>query len=133
MLAHDETGALYVRRGTPLSPLVVGASREGGLRPGTENELWAALSVRVNAIRRHTPDDASLANTLLVSFPGVLGVGVLTRVPQLAASTGCACHAGEHTQNATLLAGALDALVAATPSLTSPGTSSSSTRKGTPG
>lgn len=183
-------GALYVRRGTPLSPLVVGAGQEGGLRPGTENvagivglgaaarlaidhlasdaariaqlrdELWAALSARVDGIRRHTPDDASLANTLLVSFPGVLGADVLTRFPQLAASTGSACHAGEHTPNATLLAmgvapevalgavrlslgrgttrveieaavellaGAHDALVATTPSLTSPSTS-----KGTP-
>ncbi len=30
-------GALYVRQGTPLAPLVVGAGQEGGLRPGTEN------------------------------------------------------------------------------------------------
>jgi cysteine desulfurase len=183
-------GALYIRRGTPLSPLVVGAGQEGGLRPGTENvagivglgaaallamghlasdaariaqlrdELWTALSARVDGIRRHTPDDASLANTLLVTFPGVLGADVLARVPQLAASTGSACHAGEHTPNATLLAmgtspevasgavrlslgrgttraeieaavellaGAHDALVATTPSPTSPSTS-----KGTP-
>jgi cysteine desulfurase len=127
-------GALYVRRGTALSPLVVGAGQEGGLRPGTENvagivglgaaarlaidhldsdaariaqlrdELWAALSARVDGTRRHTPDDACLPNTLLVSFPGVLGADVLARVPQLAASTGPACHAGEHTPNATLLA-----------------------------
>ena len=127
-------GALYVRRGTPLSPLVVGAGQEGGLRPGTENvagivglgaaallamehlttdaariaqlrvELWTAVSARVHGIRRHTPDDASLANTLLVTFPGVLGADVLARVPQLAASTGSACHTGEHTPNATLLA-----------------------------
>ncbi len=127
-------GALYVRRGTPLSPLVLGAGQEGGLRPGTENvagivglgaaarlaidhleadasgiaqlrdELWTALSARVDGIGRHTPDDACLPNTLLVSFPGVLGADVLARVPQIAASTGSACHAGEHTPNATLLA-----------------------------
>ncbi len=127
-------GALYVRRGTPLSPLVVGAGQEGGLRPGTENvagivglgaaarlaldhleadaagiaqlrdELWTALSARVDGTLRHTPDDACLPNTLLVSFPGVLGADVLARVPQIAASTGSACHAGEHTPNATLLA-----------------------------
>ena len=92
-------GALYVRRGTPLSPLVLGAGQEGGLRPGTENvagiaglgaaarlaqgrlstdaprvaglrdELWAALSATVPGIRRHTPEEACLPNRLLVSFP----------------------------------------------------------------
>ncbi|MHB1716147.1 MAG: cysteine desulfurase family protein, partial [Acidimicrobiales bacterium] len=127
-------GALYVRRGTPLSPLVVGAGQEGGLRPGTENvagivglgaaarlatdqlttdapriarlrdELWAVLAAKVPGIRRHTPDGACLPNTLLVSFPGVLGADVLAKTPGIAASTGSACHAGEHTPNATLLA-----------------------------
>ena len=127
-------GALYVRQGTPLAPLVVGAGQEGGLRPGTENvagivglgaaarlaldhlardadriaqlrdELWTALAASVDGTLRHTPDDACLPNTLLVSFPGVLGADVLARVPQIAASTGSACHAGEHTPNATLLA-----------------------------
>ncbi len=135
-------GALYVRRGTPLSPVVVGAGQEGGLRPGTENvagivglgaaarlamdhlandatritqlrdELWAALSAKVDGLRRHTPDDACLPNTLLVSFPGVLGADLLARVPQIAASTGSACHAGEHTPNATLLAMGIDSQVA---------------------
>ena len=82
-------GALYVRRGTPLSPLVVGAGQEGGLRPGTENvagivglgaaarlatdqltddaariaqlrdELWTALEAKVPGIRRHTPVESA--------------------------------------------------------------------------
>ena len=91
------------------------------------DELWAGLSARVDGTRRHTPDDACLANTLLVSFPGVFGMDVLSRVPQIAASTGSACHVGEHTPNATLLAGAHGALVATAPSPTSPSTS-----KGTP-
>jgi cysteine desulfurase len=80
--------------------LATDAARIAQLR----DELWTALSARVDGIGRHTPDGASLANTLLVSFPGVLGADVLTRVPELAASTGSACHAGEHTPNATLLA-----------------------------
>ncbi len=127
-------GALYIRRGTPLSPLVVGASQERGMRPGTENvagivglgtaarlavsrlmddhlriaklrdDLWKALSTKISGVIRHTPKEACLPNTLLVSFPGVLGADVLARIPQLAASTGSACHAGEYAPNATLIA-----------------------------
>jgi cysteine desulfurase len=35
--APKGVGALYVRRGTPLEPVVHGAGHEAGLRPGTEN------------------------------------------------------------------------------------------------
>jgi len=35
--ATKGVGALYVRRGTPIKPLLVGAGHEHGLRPGTEN------------------------------------------------------------------------------------------------
>jgi len=35
--APKGVGALYVRAGLKLPPLVVGAGQEGGLRPGTEN------------------------------------------------------------------------------------------------
>ncbi|MDT8272150.1 MAG: aminotransferase class V-fold PLP-dependent enzyme [Desulfomonilia bacterium] len=31
------TGALYIRKGTPLHPLITGGSQEHGLRAGTEN------------------------------------------------------------------------------------------------
>ncbi len=37
MYAPKGIGALYVRRGTALDPLLHGAGHEGGLRPGTEN------------------------------------------------------------------------------------------------
>ena len=32
-----QVGALYVRRGTKLAPLLAGGGQEGGLRPGSEN------------------------------------------------------------------------------------------------
>ena len=35
--AAKGVGALYVREGTPIEPLLVGANHEHGLRPGTEN------------------------------------------------------------------------------------------------
>ena len=35
--AAKGVGALYVRRGTPIRPIIHGAGQEAGLRPGTEN------------------------------------------------------------------------------------------------
>src|SRR5262249_10240742 len=37
LYAPQGVGALYVKRGTPLAPLVLGGGQERGLRPGTEN------------------------------------------------------------------------------------------------
>ena len=127
-------GALYVRRGTPLQPVLLGGEQERGLRPGTENvasivglgtacrlaqarlatearrlrtlrdELWQDISARIPGVSRLTPEDNSLPNTLIVLFPGVLGRDVLAHSDRLAASTGSACHSGQHTPSATLLA-----------------------------
>ena len=126
-------GALYQRPGTPLKPLLLGAGQEHGLRPGTENvagivglgaacdlartqlvaetkrlaclrhTLWQLLNAAIPGLVRHTPE-VSLPNTLTVSFPDVIGRAVLARAPGLAASTGSACHSGQDTPSATLLA-----------------------------
>ena len=131
--APKGVGALYRRAGTPLGPVLLGAGQEGGVRPGTENvpgivglgaacelaggrlaadgvrlamlrdTLWEQLRDAIPGMVRLTPAD-SLPNTLMVSFPGVLGRDVLTASPGLAASTGSACHAGQDTPAATLLA-----------------------------
>jgi len=127
-------GALYVRDGMALEPVIRGADQERGLRPGTENvagivglgaacelahsrlteegarigalrdALWGALSNRITGLVRHTPMNNSLPNTLSVSFPGAPGRDVLARAEGLAASTGSACHAGQQIPPATLLA-----------------------------
>jgi cysteine desulfurase len=116
-------GALYVRRGTPLEPLIHGASHEGGRRAGTESALLAVglgtacvlardLAPRqsVRALRDRFwqklqaafgdrvmlnghPDDR-LPNTLNVSFVRQVGAEVLARLDGVAASTGSACHTG---------------------------------------
>ena len=133
MLCPQGVGALYLRPGTPLKPLVRGAGQERGLRPGTENvagivglgvacdlarthlatqterlaglrdTLWQLLNAAIPDMVRHTPE-VSLPNTLTVSFPGVTGRAVLAHAPDLAASAGSACHSGHDTPSATLLA-----------------------------
>lgn len=127
-------GALYVRERTPMQPVLLGASQERGLRPGTENvasivglgaachlaqarldseerrlrslrdQLWQTLVGRIPELIRHTPGENSLPNTLMVSFRGVLGRDVLANADGVAASTGSACHSGLDTPSATLLA-----------------------------
>jgi cysteine desulfurase len=100
-------GALYVRQGTPLKPILYGANQEHGLRPGTENvalivgagetarltrerlpqitthlhamreQLWQRLSVDVPGLLLNGHPEHRLPNTLHVSFPGVSGRDLL--------------------------------------------------------
>lgn len=134
LYAPKGVGALYVRRGTPLAPFTLGAGHERGLRPGTENlasivglgvacdialrdlDATAARTKRlrdllhrrlkegVPALTLHGPPEARLPNTLNVRFPGVTGDSVLRGAPEIAASTGSACHAGQTTASAVILA-----------------------------
>lgn len=123
LYAPKGVGALYVRRGTELEPLIHGAGHERGRRAGTESALLAvglaaacrlaqdlALMERVQALRdrfwRSLQDrfgdrvvlsghpEQRLPNTLNVSFVGVVGADVLAKLDGVAASTGSACHAG---------------------------------------
>lgn len=116
-------GALYVRRGTRLEPLLRGAGHERGRRAGTESVLLdvglgaacevAARGIGMPAIRalRDRFEQAlrvafgatvtvngegaeRLPNTSSVNFVGRIGAEVLARLPGVAASTGSACHAG---------------------------------------
>ncbi|MBM3287025.1 MAG: cysteine desulfurase [Candidatus Eisenbacteria bacterium] len=128
-------GALYVRRGTPLSPPLRGAGQERGLRGGTENvpgivglgtacaiarrrveagepaalqrlreRLWEGLRAAVPGIARTADGTATLPNTLHVRFPGASGGAVLAASPEVAASTGSACHAGSDAPPAAIVA-----------------------------
>ena len=119
-------GALYIRTGVALEPLIHGAGHEFGQRAGTENVIFnvglgKACEVaqddlpryqrEVRRLRDFFQDELSkrfgdrvvvnghpeqrLPNTLHVNFRGVIGAELLDKLPELAASTGSACHAGE--------------------------------------
>ncbi len=116
-------GALYIREGVFLEPLIHGAGHENGRRTGTENVLLdAALGVAcevaakwigmepVRILRDYFWDRLQsifgervvllghpterLPNTLNVCFAGRIGADILSRMPRVAASTGSACHSG---------------------------------------
>lgn len=124
LYAPKGVGALFVREGIELEPLLHGAGHEAGRRAGTENVLqiaalgaacelasrnpcqsemrrlrddfWQQLQCRFGAsVVLNGRLDGSLPNTLNVSFVGRNGGEILARMPEIAASTGSACHAGE--------------------------------------
>lgn len=126
-------GALYIRKGAEIEPLIHGAGHEGGRRAGTENvllsvALGAACSIapqwidmpQVQELRdrfwnelqetfgdRVSPNGhptERLPNTLNVNFIGRIGAEILSNIPEIAASTGSACHAGTVTLSPVLSA-----------------------------
>ena len=120
--APKGVGALYVRNGIELEPLIHGAGHEHGLRAGTESALLTAALGKACELASDLSEVASiealrdrfwtslqegfgeqvvlnghaerLPNTLHVSFLGQSGAEVLEKMPGVAAATGSACHAG---------------------------------------
>ncbi len=121
LYAPKGSAALYIRRGVKLEPMVHGAGHESGRRAGTENVPYiVGLGVACRIAMNNLPDEeprlrllrdrlhASLGNvvlnghpterlpnTLNVSFPGRIGAELLATIPEIAASTGSACHEGK--------------------------------------
>jgi cysteine desulfurase len=140
--APKGVGALYVRRGVRLAPVLLGAGHERGLRPGTESvasivglgracvlaardleheatrqralrdELWRLLRERVPGATLNGHPTERLPNTLNLSLPGARGSAVLAAAPEIAASTGSACHEGGETPSSVLAAMGLERGVA---------------------
>jgi len=134
LYAPKGVGALYVRDGVTLEPMLRGAGHERGLRPGTENvasivglgvacevaaaslaeesvrvralrdKLWSLLQAQIPDLALNGHETQRLPNTLNVRFPGGLGSAVLAGAPGVAASTGSACHEGGESASAVLLA-----------------------------
>jgi len=139
LYAPKGVGALFIRSGTAVEPVLRGAGHEHGIRPGTENVasivgLGMACEVALSTIAEETPrmrrlrdllweriheavpsaalnghPSERLPNTLNVRFPGVRGGELLALAPGIAASTGSACHEGGETPSAVLQAMGLDA------------------------
>jgi cysteine desulfurase len=116
-------GALYMRRGLSIEPLIHGAGHERGRRAGTESALLAvglghacelARNLvplgKVRSLRDHFWQRLQeqfgnrvalnghrvhrLPNTLNASFVGRIGTEILAQLDGIAASTGSACHSG---------------------------------------
>lgn len=118
-------GALYIREGIELEPLIHGAGHESGRRAGTENVLLAVglgeacevahqnldQNIQIQELRNYFWDglrqlpnvvlslnghpELRLPNTLNINFENRVGQDILDSVPQIAASTGSACHTGK--------------------------------------
>jgi cysteine desulfurase len=122
MYAPKGVGVLYIRQGVRLEPLMFGAGHENGRRSGTENvagavAMGAACALveatefsRLASLRDRLQNrlqaelgervvfnghpSQRLSNTLSVNFVGFTGAEITARCPELAASTGPACHDG---------------------------------------
>ena len=117
-------GALYIRDGVELEPFIHGAGHESGRRAGTESAMltaalgmaaglaadlapmaevqrlrdrfWAALKDAFgDRVVLNGHPERRLPNTLNVAFVGRVGTEILAAMPEVAASTGSACHSGQ--------------------------------------
>ena len=126
-------GALYIRNGINIEPLIHGAGHENGRRAGTENIILevglgkackiAKLNLEKNEVKKNTDyfykrlienfgsiihlnghPDKRLPNTLNISFIGFNGLEILYNLDGVLASTGSACHSGLTTISPVLKA-----------------------------
>jgi cysteine desulfurase len=134
LYAPKGVGALFVKEDLHIEPLLRGASHERGIRPGTENvasivglgaacvaagrdlaaraaelealrdTLWESLSREVPGLALNGHPTLRLPNTLNVRFPRARGSEILALAPEVAASTGSACHAGHEQASSGIVA-----------------------------
>ena len=123
LYAPKGIGALYMKKGINIEPLIHGAGHEKGRRAGTENiifdvALGKACEIAKNELKNNEvklltdyfysqlkekfgeriqlnghPEN-KLPNTLNISFLGLNGHEVLGKLNNVLASTGSACHSG---------------------------------------
>ena len=135
-------GAICIRPGVRLEPLIHGGSQEGGLRPGTlathqiagfgkafeladpardgpllagkRDRLWAGLRV-IEGVRLNGHPTQRAPHVLSVTFPGVQGESLQLALADVAISAGSACNADVPDPSHVLSGmGLSDALAAST-------------------
>ena len=123
LYAPKGIGALYIRNGISIEPLIHGAAHESGRRAGTENVIFEvglgkaceiAHTLRDNHSVKSLTDrfyrdlkslfgdraklnghpEERLPNTLFISFIGYALADVQQALTDVAVSTGSACHSG---------------------------------------
>ena len=123
LYAPKGIGALYIKKGINIEPLIHGAGHENGRRAGTENIIFdvalgkaceiAKKELKNNEVKLLTDyfynklkrsfgekiqlnghPDKRLPNTLNISFLDFNGHEVLAKLNNVLASTGSACHSG---------------------------------------
>ena len=133
LYAPKGIGALYIRNGINIEPLIHGAGHEGGRRAGTENlildvALGKACEIVTESLKKSEIKELTeyfykklkekfgdkiqlnghpenkLPNTLNISFLGLNGHEILNSLNEIAASTGSACHEGLTTISPVLKA-----------------------------
>jgi len=122
LYAPKGIGALFIRQGQSLTPLIHGGGQENGKRAGTESTiLGVGLGAACRVVERRLESDNQMMselrdrlegllsegieglvlnghpkkrppNTLNVSVPHIEGSRILEGIPSLMASTGAACH-----------------------------------------
>ena len=135
-------GAIYIRNGVNIEPMIHGGEQEGGLRPGTlathqivgfgaafeladpgregpqlaeqRDRLWNGLRT-IEGVRLNGHPVQRSPHVLNVTFPGVQADSLQLAVDEVALSTGSACNSDVSEPSHVLRAmGLSDALAAAT-------------------
>lgn len=131
-------GILYIKNGVKIEKLIHGANHEQNLRAGTENVLeivgfGKACELITNNINEYADNlmltrnylhqllnsknpklllnghlEKQLPNTLNVSFPGVVASTLLSKLKNIAASAGAACHSDKVEVSKVLAAMQID-------------------------
>ncbi len=134
LYAPKGVGALYIRSGVELVPLIHGADHEQGRRAGTESlllvvglgracelageeladelprlaalrdRLEAGLAAAYPALEINGHRQQRLPNTCSAAFVGLRATDLLAAMPGVAASAGAACHADGVSVSAVLTA-----------------------------